>query len=460
MRLHYRIVLPFAAVAIVATGVSAYVALSVARRALESRLETQIRSAASLIARSDFALNPTILRSVKAIAGADVITFGADRRILATTLGPSDAAVVSAVTATAVVDRALATGAAAQLACGAAPCRAAFRRLEARPGAVVAVVADTSDLSAATAAVTRAIVIAAALSLGVMLLVSQLVARRVTAPLEELVRFAEGVSLAESTRRAPVAADEVGRLGRAFNDMLDRLEHSRQALVRSEKLAAAGLIAAQVAHDIRNPLSAIKMQAQLLRARLMPAGDEMSRQSVEAVLHDVGQVESVIRDLIELARPSEPAFRPTRLRDVAADVLSHLAPQLTHRHILVAAAFDPHEPEIPLDTDRLRQALVNVVNNAADAMPNGGRLTVSTAWDAAASTVRLDVCDDGVGIDPVILSRAFDPFVTTKRDGVGLGLVNARAVVERHGGQIELAPIPPHGTRATIRIPARTTLDG
>jgi signal transduction histidine kinase len=288
----------------------------------------------------------------------------------------------------------------------------------------------------------------------VMVLVSQVVTRRVTAPLDALVAFARDVSPGGSTRRAAVGGDEVGRLAAAFNDMLDRLDRSRDALVRSEKLALAGLMAARVAHDVRNPLSSMKIQAQLLGSCL---GDQVQgRKLLDAVLRDILQLESVVRDLIELARPGELQRQPVSMDVVVDDVLQQLSAQLSYRKIAVDATTPGGLPLVDLDVGRFRQALLNLIGNAADAMPTGGTLTVSTTIGENSSAVVLDICDDGIGIDPSIRERLFDPFVSTKRDGVGLGLVNAKAVVESHGGTLELTARAPKGTRARIVLPAST----
>jgi len=124
--------------------------------------------------------------------------------------------------------------------------------------------------------------------------------------------------------------------------------------------------------------------------------------------------------------------------------------------IVVEAQLADGLPVVELDPDRFRQMLINVLGNAADAMTTGGTLRVTTRQAAGGSTVVLDVCDDGIGIDPSIRDRVFDPFVSTKRDGVGLGLVNARAVIESHGGTIELFPTEPKGTCARMTMPATT----
>ena len=468
MKLHHRIVVPFALIALVATSATAYVALRVTSRALRARVEAQILNAATLVSQSEFALNPAILASVKAIAGADVITYTADGRVIASTLGASDPALRATLADQDAMRLALASADAAPILrhaqCG-APCDIAYRRLAARPQTVVAVVASTTELMAATQAVTRTILVAAVGSLLVMIVVSQVVARRLTAPLEELDRFARDVSAGDPHRRALEGGDEVGRLGVAFNDMLGRLEQSQAALVRSEKLGVAGLVAARVAHDIRNPLSSIKMQTQLLRSRFerdgAGAADAQVRDEIiTAVLRDISQVETVITDLLELAKPGELNRQPVRLDALVGEVLQQLAPQLDHRRIHVDARFADGLPVVPLDAHRFTQALLNVVNNATDAMAAGGTLLVATRLADEGRAIALDVCDDGTGIAPEILNRVFDPFVSTKRDGVGLGLLNARAVVESHGGRIELAARDPKGTRATFLLPIHDTAYG
>src|SRR6266508_4877328 len=332
LRLHYRILIPFALVALVATASTAYVALRVAVRAVESRVQGQILNAAVLVSQGDFSSNPAILRSVKAIAGADVISFDETGKVLASTLDrPDDAlgrnAVAGALREPLPHDADNAT--LRQIDCDGA-CYIAYRRVPVNPGTIVGVVATASELRAATRTVSRAIVIAAILSLTAMIAVSLAIARRISAPLDELVRITHDVSDHAPHRRAPVGDDEVGRLGAAFNEMLERLEHSRKALVQSEKLGLAGLIAARVAHDIRNPLSSIKMQTQLLKARVH---GETEGRVLAAVLHDIGTVEAVIRDLLELARPGELRLKPERLDAIVKDVVDLLSLQLTYRKI-------------------------------------------------------------------------------------------------------------------------------
>lgn len=450
VRLQHRIVIPFILVAVAGTSAAAFVAVSVASGAMESRVRTQLAGAAGVVSRGDFALNPNILASFQEVIGAHVITFGPGGTVVASTVAAGQDGLTD------VVRRVVTTSpppaeepVAARADCG-EPCLVVSRGVQNRPGYVVALVADTSDLAASTRALSRAILLAASLSIVAMILVSGIVARRVTAPLQHLVEFARELSPGDVRRRAAVGRDEVGALAEAFNGMLDRLERAQTALVQSEKLGLAGLMAARVAHDIRNPLSSIKMQAQLLRGRVR--GDAEDEAMVLSVLHDIQQVESVIRDLLELARPGELRLEPTSVNAVVQEALQQLSAQFTHRKIAVVTRLDQALPPVPLDAERFKQALLNVLNNAAEAMPTGGTITVASRPDGE-STLLVEICDDGVGIEPEMADRVFDPFVSTKRDGMGLGLVNVKAVVERHGGRIALSPNAPKGTCTTIWLP-------
>jgi signal transduction histidine kinase len=455
LRLQHRIVVPLVAVALVATAAAASVAWSAASDALQARVQSQLVGAAAVVSRGDFALNPAILGILHEILGAHVVTLGADGRVLASSPGARQEIVTAA---TRVVGSGGAgSGAASGILadCG-APCLVAYRGVEGRPGTVVALVAETSQLTNASRALARVILLAAGLSVVVMVLVGQAVVRRVTAPLDRLVRFVRDLSPKDVRHRAEVGDDEVGALADAFNGLLDRLERSQDAAVRSEKLALAGLLAARVAHDIRNPLSSIKMQTQLLHARL--AGDADYEAMLMAVLHDINQVESVIGDLIDLASPGEFKLEPMAINDVLGEALQQLAAQLTYRKIAIDMRLQDRLPQLALDGKRFKQAVLNVMANASEAMPTGGTLLVESGTEGDAVIVR--ICDDGVGVDPAIASRAFDPFVTTKKDGVGLGLVNAKAVVEGHGGRISLEPRQPRGACVTIWLPIHPAPQG
>lgn len=458
MRLHYRIVIPFAVIAVVATLGSAIAALTAFSRQFESRVQSQLVNISETISRGGFAFNPAILRSVKAITGADVITFDAQGSIISTTVDPSRTELFDAVRASPLAVQArtaIERGFVEALACD-VPCYVSYRAIADRPGVVAAVVLESEESAAAVSVMSRTILLAALSSVLALILVSQLVARRVTAPLADLVRFTHAVAGGERGR-AKEGGDEVGRLGSAFNDMLDRLDASRSALVRSEKLGLAGLLAARIAHDIRNPLASMKINTQLLEKSVgnRDPGTQVRNTDadlVNAVLHDIAQIETVIRDLIELARPGEVTLVSADLNAVIRTVIKPLDGRMRHRKVNARLDLAESLPLVKIDTERFGQALLNLIVNAIDAMPGGGDLRITTCVEGDRAIADID--DDGVGIDPAMLDRVFDPFVSTKPEGVGLGLVNAKAVIEGHGGQIQLSARQPRGTRARIVLPA------
>jgi len=446
LRLQHRIVLAFVVVVLIATTGAAFVASSVTTRAMRTRMESQLAGAAGVLSRGGLALNSAVLQNARGIVGADVVTFDGNRHVVATTVSPDRPRVIEAA-ARAVQKGDGARSTIADSDCG-TPCLVVHQRLEERPGYAIALVAETAELTAATRAVTRAIALGAALSAIVVLIIGQFIVRRVTNPMERLVQFARNVNPEAPGQRAVVSDGEVGTLAEAFNGMLDRLQQAQSALVRSEKMGLAGLLAARIAHDIRNPLASIKLQTQLLEARLHDP-DDLS--TLHAVIHDIRQVESVISDLIELARPGDLNTRPTLVNDVIHDALEQLLPQFTHRKIVVRTSLAAGLPQILLDAPRFRQALLNILVNASEALPRGGEILVESRQEGSRAVV--DICDDGVGIDPGLVDKVFDPFVSTKREGVGLGLVNAKAVVEAHGGDIRLTVRQPKGTCARITLP-------
>lgn len=442
----------------VATAVTAYVANSLISGALENRMETQIEHVSDLVSRGGFALNRPILERLKQVLGADVVTYRADGTVLASTLPAEPRGLLGIVEAPEMADRLFRGGervVVRAITHHGQPWLVAWRPLEAPERAVVAFAMPTADIAAAKRAIAWRISLIASVMVLWVAVVSQLVARSITLPVHRLVGVTRRLAAGETTERADVGSrDEIGALARAFDDMAERLRQSRARLVRSEKLAAAGQLAAGVAHDIRNPLSAIKMQAQMLRTRLVPG--EANQALLQAILGEIDRVERVVQGLLDVASPAELRLEPGDVNAVVADALALTEAQLRHQKIAVERKLAPGLPAVRFDGDRLRQAVLNVIVNAGEAMPTGGML-VATTRVAAGAGVEIEIADDGEGLAPQARAHLFEPFFTTKKQGVGLGLVNTRSIVERHGGTIALVPGEVRGTRAIITLPAATT---
>jgi signal transduction histidine kinase len=211
-------------------------------------------------------------------------------------------------------------------------------------------------------------------------------------------------------------------------------------------------LAAGVAHDIRNPLSSLKLFVQMLRA-----ADEEEQAMHQIMLREIERVEWTVKGLLDLVRPSDLQLAPGSVNDVVRETLRLTTPQLGHRKITIMEQFDSTLPLVLLDADRLKQAILNLILNAADAMPDGGVLYTATKTDVERTVIILEICDDGDGIPLEMRTRVFEPFFSTKRDGVGLGLMNAKSIVERHRGTLRLIPRERPGTCAVITLPLGNT---
>lgn len=456
LKIHYQILIPYVLMSIAGVVVIGIVSYLVIARALDARVQQQIERASGLFADGDFLPSEPLLQRLKAVVGAELVVFDQDGGVSASTIGPGRADLMSMV-------RSLRPGVAG----AAVPSmttdatldgqdyRIGFRALGSNGAATIAVIAEIQDAAATLEAIARAIVITGGVMLVLMIFTSQLVAKRLTRRIFEVAEFARRFGRGEAAPPPRAGDDEIGELGKAFADMAGQLRESEGRLLKSEKLAVAGLLAARVAHDVRNPLASLKMQAQLLQQRL--AANTVAQEALVPILRDVTQVETVIKGLLEVARPGEVRLRQADVNVVVEEVLRHMAPQLTHRKVRVEAHLAPQLPAIPLDTERFQLALVNLIANSADAMPAGGRLAITTALTADRGAIAIVIDDEGTGIPAELRPRLFEPFTSTKDEGVGLGLVNARSIVERHQGTITLSDREGGpGTQARITLPVHT----
>jgi signal transduction histidine kinase len=458
LKIHYQILIPYVLMSIAGVVVIGIVSYLVIARAVDARVQQQIDRASSLFADGDFLPSEPLLQRLKAVVGADLIVFDQNGGVRASTIETERAALLAMVRGLRPATGASPAGAVVattDATLDGRDYRIGFRALGSDGGMTIAVIADVQDAAAMLQAIARAIVITGGVMLVLMIFTSQLVARRLTRRILEVAEFARRFGRGEAPPAPRGGDDEVGELGTAFADMAGQLRESEAKLLKSEKLAVAGLLAARVAHDVRNPLASLKMQAQLLQQRL--ATNTVAQEALVPILRDVTQVETVIKGLLEVARPGEVRLRQADVNVVLEEVLRHMAPQLTHRKVRVDTQLARQLPAIPLDTERFQLALVNLIANAADAMPAGGRLAVSTSLTADRGAIAIHIDDEGTGIPAELRPRLFEPFTSTKDEGVGLGLVNARSIVERHQGTIVLSDREGGpGTQARITLPIQT----
>lgn len=238
-----------------------------------------------------------------------------------------------------------------------------------------------------------------------------------------------------------------------------QLVESHAIIERQEKLASLGVLAAGVAHEIRNPLTAIK--ARLFTQQKMLAPGSSASEDARVIDGEINRLERIVKDFLQFARPAEPKLAPTRVEPLLREVRDLLAPQLERNRI--ALKLDAATDEtIPADPQQLKQVFINLIQNAAESIEHDGTISLTARADAerlrgkSIPVVRLEVADTGKGIPSEVQKRLFDPFFSTKAGGTGLGLSIAARIVEKHGGLLEFQTRPQHGTTFGIILPRST----
>jgi signal transduction histidine kinase len=290
--------------------------------------------------------------------------------------------------------------------------------------------------------VNLAVMLLAAVAIGVSFL---LMTRRATESLEQLTTAADDVARgAFSPRLPPDGSDEVGRLSRAFRIMVNEVRRMLQRVEETQQMAVMGAFASRISHEIRNPLTSIKLNLQGL-GRDVEEGriPQQSARPVHICLREVSRLDQAVSRVLSMARTHPPCRQPCSLHQVICDAIEAVAAELDSRGVVVERRFGAASDRVMGDPQELEGVFVNLLVNAADAMPEGGTVRIRSKNAGAAAcggaTVRVQVSDEGPGVPAEMREQIFRPFVSTKQDGTGFGLAVARRSVEEHQGRIDLA---------------------
>ncbi len=279
--------------------------------------------------------------------------------------------------------------------------------------------------------------------------------------------------------------DEIGALYAAFKHMADQLRdrHLRletrvgltevelqkveaelkatlEAAARSERLAALGRLASGVAHEIRTPLTSLKLFLQSAQEDITVSPDQS--EDYQIAMRQVTRIENTINHFLDFARPQDPVFADLDFSQLVDDVLEVIRPRARQEEVEIHESIASRLPRTQGDSRQIGEVLINLLVNGLDAMPDGGRLTISIAAEAIQSDsigptwVRIDVSDTGPGIQEEDLDRLFEPFFTTKAAGSGLGLAIIKGTLERHSGTVSVDTRPGAGTTFSVRLPVAT----
>lgn len=248
----------------------------------------------------------------------------------------------------------------------------------------------------------------------------------------------------------------VGATERELERTGARLQHTLQAAARSEHLAAMGRLASGVAHEVRTPLTSLKLYLQSVQEDFTVSPEHA--EDYDVAMRQVDRIEKTIDHFLRFARPQAPVMAAVDLKRLVDDAVLIVRPRANQQGVAVAVDVAPGLPAVTGDARQLGEALVNLLVNALEEMPGGGRLAVGARWEPAAgrpgaARVALEVADTGPGVREPDLEKIFEPFFTTKASGSGLGLSIVRATVERHGGAVRVRTGPGAGTAFTMLLP-------
>lgn len=270
-------------------------------------------------------------------------------------------------------------------------------------------------------------------------------ARSITSPIRQMAHTAERLGSGEYAARASVVSkDEMGILAESINRMAEQVRNRDAALKE---------MAASVAHEIRNPLNSIKLLVSLLDEELEDQQNDSQVATIETLHYEIGKLNRFIDDFLIYSRPVTLIDDRVSPASLVASVLDMVAAEAQARRVGIEADVAADLPGLSVDRMRLEQTLLNLTLNAVQACEDGGCVVIRVQSDLLAGGVSLVVEDTGKGIPDEDLTRIFEPFFTTKIDGTGLGLANARKIIEEHGGQIRVENRPEGGARFTVHLP-------
>jgi len=280
------------------------------------------------------------------------------------------------------------------------------------------------------------------------------IAHLITHPLEEMARASRQVAQGNTQVRIPNrGVGEVAVLGQAFNSMIAELEETQMQLIRKERLASMGQLAAGVAHQLNNPLGTILLFSDIVLQDL-PEGTQ-GREDVQMITQEARRAKGIVAALLNFARQQKVWAQPTALDTMLHEFVERARQQPAYERTQIVEQIAPDLPQLEVDPVQLSNVFVNLMDNAADAMPEGGRLTIQADLSPDRQSVVVQVKDTGCGIPPENINQVFSPFFTTKPlgQGTGLGLSIAYGIVKMHHGAIQVKSQVGEGTTFTVTLP-------
>ncbi len=236
-------------------------------------------------------------------------------------------------------------------------------------------------------------------------------------------------------------------------DITERMETEKR-IRESERLAHIGKLTTSLAHEIRNPLSAVKMNSQIILKNTDFGGNDKRR--MEIVIHEISRLERILDEMLDFARPVKLNLELASINSVIDACLEIMDARIREKGIAIKKLYSRRLPRILVDHEKIEQAIINVLLNAVEILPEGGNIEIITKQTRSnGSAIYVGISDDGPGVSTEDLPYVFDPFFSNKKRGTGLGLSNVNRIIEAHGGTGSVALRKPHGTTVSLTLPFR-----
>lgn len=290
---------------------------------------------------------------------------------------------------------------------------------------------------------------------------ASLLARRITRPLEKLVEGTVKISKGDFTQKIDIdTQDEIGNLAESFNKMSrqlyltrERMEAASKKLIQAEKLASIGRISAGIAHEIRNPLTSVKLNIQkVMESKNL---DDVDKEHLDISQEGIGHIENFIKELLNFTRVSELHLDHFSVEEIIDESIKMIRGTLRLKKVQLEKDVQENLPHLLVDADKLRQVFLNILHNACEAVLEAGKIKISLSQKDGSEgrSVRIEISDNGSGIPENDWETIFEPFYTTKSTGIGLGLANARKIIEQHKGNIQVKKKKAQGACFEVIIP-------
>ena len=292
---------------------------------------------------------------------------------------------------------------------------------------------------------------------------SIIMARTISKPIKKLVKSAQAISQGNLDLKLDVTSrDEVGILTEAFRNMAGKLSRHINELIRTERLAVMGKIGANIAHEVKNPLDAIKGSAEYLQKKYHE--DKTITKFTTIIKDEINEVAQFLDEYLQFARPTTPQFAPININSVIDETLVLTENLIEQHYIKVNKELKTDLPLLLADSIQLKQVFMNIILNAIEAMPSGGDLTIRTFKEIhpeedrgkggpAGEKIVVEFSDIGKGIPRENIEKIFDPFYTTKEEGSGLGLSISLSIIEKHKGRIVVTSEEGKGSVFRVNLP-------